>query len=473
MKRYEELAEAIAKSIRDEVLKPGEKLPSVRETSKKRGVSASTVFEAYYLLEARGLITTRPRSGYYVNSSVKKLRPLGEQKTEGLAKQQEVDVSELVFEVLEATRARSSVPFGSAFPSPVLFPMAKLAKTMSTTVQKMDPWRTVEDLGPGDNELRRQIALRYRIDGIDVPIDDIVITNGALEGLNLCLAAVTRPGDTILIESPTFYAALQSIERNGLKAVEVPSHPDTGIDLEIFEQTIQQYKPKACWMMTNFQNPLGSLMPDANKKRLVEIITQYQLPLIEDDVYGELYFDEKRPTPTKTYDTEGLILHCSSFSKTMAPGYRIGWVNAGRFAKQVERLKLSTSITTSIPAQQTIANYLAKGGYDRHLRQLRHVLVLQQLRYLKSIEQYFPEDTRISRPHGGYFFWIELPKNVDALKLHRTALDNGISIAPGPIFSAQRSFKNYIRLNYGHEWDEQVDDALAILGKLVANQSDL
>ncbi len=473
MKRYEELAEAIAKSIRDDVLKPGEKLPSVRETSKKRGISPSTVFEAYYLLEARGLITTRPRSGYYVNSSAKKLRPLAESKTEGLVKQQEIDVSELVFEVMEATRSRSSVPFGSAFPSPVLFPMAKLAKTMSTTVQKMDPWRTVEDLGPGDNELRRQIALRYRIDGIDAPVEEIIITNGALEGLNLCLAAVTRPGDTILIESPTFYGALQSIERNGLKAVEVPSHPDQGIDLDIFEEMIELYKPKACWVMTNFQNPLGSLMPDTNKKRLVEIITKNQLPLIEDDVYGELYFDDKRPTPTKTYDTEGLILHCSSFSKTMAPGYRIGWVSAGRFAKQVERLKLSTSITTSIPAQQTIANYLAKGGYDRHLRQLRHLLILQQLRYLKSVEQYFPEETRISRPHGGYFFWIELPKNVDALKLHRTALNNGISIAPGPIFSAQRRFKNFIRLNYGHEWDEQVDDALAILGKLIANQSDL
>lgn len=467
MKRYEELAEAIAKSIRDEVIKPGEKLPSVRETSQKRGVSASTVFEAYYLLEARGLITARPRSGYYVNSSVKKLRPLAEQKPEGIATQQEVDVSDLVFEVLEATRSRSSVPFGSAFPSPVLFPMTKLAKTMSYTVQKMDPWRTVEDLGPGDDELRRQIALRYRIDGIDMPTEEIVITNGALEGLNLCLAAVTRPGDTILIESPTFYAALQSIERYGLKAVEVPSHPDTGIDLDLMEECIQRYQPKACWLMTNFQNPLGSLMPDANKKRLVEIITKYQLPLIEDDVYGELYFDDKRPTPTKSYDAEGLILHCSSFSKSLAPGYRIGWVAAGRFAKKVERLKLSTSITTSIPAQQTIANYLSKGGYDRHLRQLRHMLILQQLRYLKAIEQYFPEETRISRPHGGYFFWIELPKTVDALKLHRTALDNGISIAPGPIFSAQRSFKNFIRLNYGHEYDEQVDDALAILGKLI------
>lgn len=467
MKRYEELAETIAKSIRDEVIKPGEKLPSVRETSKNRGVSASTVFEAYYLLEARGLITARPKSGYYVNYTAKRLRPLVEELNNYSTKQQDIDVSELVFEVLEATRARSCIPFGSAFPSPILFPMTKLAKTMSNTVQKMDPWRTVEDLGPGGDELRRQIAMRYRIDGVDIPQDEIVITNGALEGLNLCLAATTRPGDTVLIESPTFYAALQSIERNGLKAVEVPSDPVTGINLDLMELTIKKYQPKVCWVMTNFQNPLGSLMPAQNKKRLIEIITKYQIPLIEDDVYGELYFNEKRPTPAKSFDFEGLVLHCSSFSKSLAPGYRIGWVSAGKYAKQIERLKLSTSITTSVPAQQTIANYLKKGGYDRHLRQLRHTLILQQMMYLKSIEQYFPDGTRISRPQGGYFFWIELPKSVEALKIHRTALDNGISIAPGPIFSAQRGYKNYIRLNYGHEWDVQVDDALSILGKLI------
>jgi DNA-binding transcriptional MocR family regulator len=470
MKRYEELAESIAKSIRDEVFRGGDKLPSVREVSTLKGVSASTVFNAYYLLEARGLITTRARSGYYVNSNIKKLKPLDDTKTEEVGPHQAVDVSELVFEVIEATRSQDCVPLGAAFPSPLLYPFDRLAKMMAHSVQKMDPWCTVEYLGPGDSELRRQIALRYRIDGINIPVDEIVVTNGALEALNLCLSAITRPGDTVLIESPTFYAALQSIEKRGLKAVEVPGHPVTGIDLDLMEQTIIKHQPKACWFMTTFQNPLGSSMPDANKKRLLEILKKYQLPLIEDDVYGELYFDERRPTPTKFYDDEGLILHCSSFSKTLAPGYRVGWVTAGRFTKKVQWLKLSTTHTTSIPVQQTIANYLAKGGYDRHLRQLRHTLSLQQLSYFNSLEKHFPEGTRISKPHGGYFFWIELPQEVDVLKIHRTALAVGISIAPGPIFSAQRKYRNYIRLNYGHEWSQKVDDAIAILGKLILDQ---
>lgn len=466
MKRYEQLADDIAQSIREGVLRPGERLPSVRQTSASRKVSPSTVFEAYYLLEARGLITARARSGYFVSSGSQRLQPLPEPSVEVAESPAELDVSELVFEVLEATRARKGVPLGSAFPSPLLFPMARLARTLASTVQRMDPWRTVQDLGPGDAELRRQIALRYVIDGVQVPVEEIVVTNGALEALNLCLAAVTRPGDTVLIESPTFYAALQSIERSGLRAVEVPSHPVTGIDLDALEHAITKHHPRAIWLMTNFQNPQGSLMPDAHKRRLVELVTRHGIPLIEDDVYGELYFGEKRPTPAKAYDSEGWVMHCASFSKCLAPGYRVGWTAPGRFAKQIERLKLTTSLATNIPAQQALAAYLAKGGYDRHLRQLRHTLLLQQIRYLEAIERNFPEGTCISRPDGGYFFWIKLPPGADALKLHRHALKNGISLAPGPIFSAQRGFNDCIRLNYGHPWGDSVASALTTLGQL-------
>lgn len=466
MRRYEQLANDIAQSIHDGVLKPGDRLPSVRQTSANRGVSPSTVFEAYYLLEARGMITARARSGYFVSSGLLRLKTLQPQHPAELANPSAPDVSALVFEVLEATRERKCVPFGSAFPSPLLFPMARLGRTMAATVQKMDPWCSVEDISPGDADLRRQIALRYMIDGVQVPIEEIVVTNGALEALNLCLGAITNPGDTVLIESPTFYATLQSIERNGLRAVEIPSHPATGIDLDAMERAILTHRPAACWLMTNFQNPQGSLMPDAHKKRLVELITRHRLPLIEDDVYGELYFGEKRPIPAKAHDTEGWVMHCASFSKCLSPGYRVGWAAPGRFSKQIERLKLTTSLATSIPAQRTIAAYLSKGGYDRHLRQLRHTLLLQQMQYLEAIERYFPAETQVTRPQGGYFCWVQLPGKTDTLQLHRAALDHGISIAPGPIFSAQRNFRNCLRLNYGHPWNPRFADAMAQLSKL-------
>lgn len=467
MKLYEQLAESIAQSIQEGVLCPGDKLPSVRQSSINREVSPSTVFQAYYLLEARGLISARERSGYYVSGAALKIPNSPEPVSNDYEEITQIDVSELVFEVLESIRVKNVVPLGSAFPSPLLFPLNNLARTMASSVQIMDPWSSVDNLSPGDANLRRQIALRYMIDGLHVPTDELIITNGALEALNLCLMAVTRPGDTVLIESPTFYAALQSIERVGLKAVEVPSHPREGIDLIAMELALERHKPKACWLMTNFQNPLGSLLSNEKKKALVMLLTKYQVPLIEDDVYGELYFGEKRPTPAKAFDIDGLVMHCSSFSKCLAPGYRVGWVATGRYSKVIERLKLTTTLSASVPAQVALAKYLQKGGYDKHLRHLRHTLLVNQIKFTQAIEKYFPEGTRLTIPQGGYFLWLKLPDGIDALEVHRMALLNGISIAPGPIFSAQKKFTDYIRLNYGHIWDARIESSLSTLGSII------
>jgi DNA-binding transcriptional MocR family regulator len=468
MKRYEALAEEIAQSIRTGVMKLGDRLPSVRQTSTSRGVSPSTVFEAYYLLEARGLIRARERSGYYVIAGAKVLPPEPEQSARPSGDSAPVDVSELVFEVLESIRTRDVVPLGSAFPSPLLFPLPRLARSMATSVQEMDPWSTVDDLTPGNAALRRQIALRYLADGLHVHPDEIVITNGALEALNLCLDAVTRPGDSVVIESPTFYAALQALERRGLNAIEVPTHPRDGVDLDALADVLHRHQPKACWMMTTFQNPLGSTTPDDRKQALVDLLAAHDVPLIEDDVYGELYFGSKRPRPAKAFDTQGMVMHCSSFSKCLAPGYRIGWAVPGRYTKEVARLKLTTTLSASAPAQAALADYLAKGGYDKHLRQLRHALSVQQSEMMQAVARHFPRGTKATRPGGGYFLWIELPGNVDMLAVHRQALSLGISVAPGPMFSAHRRFANCLRINYGHPWTPKTESALMTLGRLIA-----
>ena len=468
MKLYETLAAELAQSIQDGVLRLGDRLPSVRQASSSRAVSPSTVFQAYYLLEARGLIRARERSGYYVAVGAQTLPPEPQQASQPNEDSATVDISERVFEVLESARMRDVVPLGSAFPSPLLFPLARLAKVMASTVQQLDPWSSVDDLTPGNPQLRRQIALRYLADGLHVQPDEIVITNGALEALNLCLMAVTRPGDAVLVESPTFYAALQSLERNGLRAIEVPTHPREGMDLAALARVLERHQPKACWLMSNFQNPLGSLMPDEKKRDLVELLARHDIPLIEDDVYGELYFGNKRPAPAKAFDTKGLVMHCSSFSKCLAPGYRVGWAVPGRYTRAVARHKLTTTLAASAPAQAALAAYLEKGGYDRHLRQLRHTLAVQQTQFMEAIARYFPAGTQATRPKGGYFLWVELPNNIDALRLHRQALAQGISIAPGPIFSAHHGFTNCIRLNYGHTWDARTEAALASLGRLVA-----
>ncbi|KJK05845.1 GntR family transcriptional regulator MpaR [Pseudomonas tussilaginis] len=466
MKRYEKFADDIAELIRSGVLGPGQRVPSVRYASQTHGVSPSTVFQAYYLLERRGLIRARPRSGYFVNAHAP--RQFSEpQIIEQASESTEVDVSELVFSILDSIKDPQTVAFGSAFPSPNLFPLPRLARSMASASREMDPRMVVTDLSPGNPQLRRQIALRYMVGGLMLPMEELLITNGALEALNLCLQAVTEPGDLVAIEAPAFYACLQVLERLKLKAVEIPVHPREGIDLGVLAQTLAKHTVKAVWCMTNFQNPVGASMPEEKKQQLVELLREHQVPLIEDDVYAELYYAQQAPKPAKAFDTDGLVMHCGSFSKSLAPGYRIGWVAAGRYAQKIERLKLMTSLCASMPAQAAIADYLQHGGYDRHLRKLRYALEEQQSAMLAAIARHFPAQTRVSHPSGGYFLWLELPEQMDSLKLFQMALAQGISIAPGPIFSPTQRFRNCIRLNYGSPWTEQSEKAMETLGRIV------
>jgi DNA-binding transcriptional MocR family regulator len=468
--RYEHLAEELAFSIRTGVMKFGDRLPSVRQLSTSRGVSASTVFEAYYLLEARGLIRARERSGYFVTAGGTSVPPTPDTISSYPNAHLPADASELVFSVLESVKSRDVIPLGSAFPSPLLYPLPRLARSLAHGASKMDPWATVDGMTPGNAELRRQIAQRYLADGVHVTPDDIIITNGALEALNLCLQTVTRPGDLVVVESPTFYGALQALENLGLKAVEVPSNPRDGIDLGVLAQVLSMHKLAACWLMTNFQNPLGSLMPDEKKRELVAMLALHGVPLIEDDVYGELYFGKRRPLPAKAFDEAGLVLHCSSFSKSLAPGYRLGWAIPGKFRQRVSRLKLMRTLAVAAPVQEGVADYLAKGGYDRHLRKLRHALSQQQTALTTAVLHHFPFGTRVTHPQGGYFTWVELPSSVDTLVLQQDARALEISITPGPMFSSRALFRNCVRLNYGHPWSPALDKAISMLGHLISLQ---
>jgi DNA-binding transcriptional MocR family regulator len=259
------------------------------------------------------------------------------------------------------------------------------------------------------------------------------------------------------------------LERFGLQAVEVATDPRTGIDLDALEVAIERHRPSAIWVMTNFQNPLGSSMPDEKKRALVEIASRHQVPLIEDDVYNELHDGDARPASTKAFDRDGWVLHCSSFSKTLAPGYRVGWVSAGRFTRAVAQQKLAASLATSIPVQLALANYLARGGYERHLKALRAKLRDFREAYATAIASAFPAGTRVSRPSGGYFLWTELPEGADALEISRRAMDAGISVAPGPMFSASGNFRNHLRINAGHPLTPRVVQALEQLGRIAAH----
>lgn len=472
MNRYKQYADELAQRIQTGQLRPGDRLPSVREVRRQRGFSASTVFSAYYLLETQGYIEARNRSGYYVSGTVPAVPEAELNASVPQAHAMPVDVSSLVFQVLAQARQRSLVPMGSAFPSPELFPLDQLALGMGRALRRMSPWQTVEDLSPGNPALRHQLAIRYGKLGMDVSPSELVITSGAMEALNLALEVTTQPGDVVAIETPAFYAALQALERRGLRAVEVQTHPRLGVELDSLRRVLDAHPVKACWFMPTFQNPMGCTMPDDTKAALVELLATRQIPLIEDDVYGELHHGPRRPPPAKAWDREGWVLHCSSFSKCLAPGYRIGWVAAGRFATRLAQHKLMSSLATALPSQLAILDYLQERSFERHLRVLRHALARQQAAALRAVEQYFPAGTRVTRPQGGYFVWVELPPDIDALAMHRQAVERGIGVAPGHLFSADQRHRHHLRINHGYPGDPRTEASFRVLGALAHGMRD-
>jgi DNA-binding transcriptional MocR family regulator len=464
-KLYEQVAERLGEAIAAGTLRAGDRLPSVRQLSASERVSVSTVLQAYVHLESLGLIETRPQSGHYVRRRAH-LRLAEPQVSQPAASATPVSVSALVARVYRAASDPRIVPLGAAFPSPELLPFRRLNRELAHLSRDEGEHAIEYDMPPGCLELRQQVARRSLDWGCPLAPEDFIITCGASEAVHLSLSAVARTGDTVAIESPAYYGTLQAIEAQGLRALEVPSHPRHGMELDALEAALGKRRVAAVLVVPSFSNPLGSCMPEENRRRLVAMLAERDIPLIEDDIYGDLHFGPQRPRPAKAHDTEGRVLLCGSFSKTLAPGYRVGWVAPGRYREKVELLKFAQTVATPTLPQLAIAAFLRNGGYDRHLRALRRQLASQVQRGVEAIGEHFPEGTRVTRPEGGSLVWVELPRQVDALVLHARALEAGISIAPGPIFSAQKRYGNFIRLSCGFPWSPRLEGALATLGSL-------
>jgi DNA-binding transcriptional MocR family regulator len=462
---YEQVARQIQQLVQQGTLRPGDRVPSVRKLVRQKGVSVATVLQAYRLLEARGVIEARPQSGFYVRPprwtpapEPEMFRPAGTSKN--------LSMAGLVLEVVGTLNRPGLVNFGAAVPNQELLPTRELHRSLSSAVRRQPALGNTCDPSIGLRALRVEIARHALEAGCSLGPDEIVITNGATEALHLCLRAVAQPGDTIAIESPTYFGILQTIEMLGLRACEIPTFPREGICLDELAARLGPARVKACLFMTNFSNPLGSCMPDAKKQRLAELLASRGIPLIEDDIFGGLTFGRVRPAVAKSFDREGLVLLCGSLSKTLAPGYRIGWAAPGKFLAEVHRLKHTCSLANVVATQMAAADFLASGAYERQLRRLRRVYAELIDRMSGCIAQHFPKGTRVTRPGGGQVLWVELPEEVDTLELHRVALAERISIAPGPIFSARQQYRNCLRLNCGNPWSEPVESAVARLGAL-------
>lgn len=461
---YERVADRVAHLIRKGTYRPGERVPSVRSLSRQMQVSISTAVKAYFHLENMGLIEARPQSGYYVRHQP--VHVVGEpEQTIVPAVPTLVSVNELVMMVVRDASNPDLVPLGLAAPNPENLPADRLNRILSQVARRNRSQGISYEFPPGCERLRIQLAQRALKAGCSLTPDQIMITSGCQEGVMLALRAVCRPGDTVAIESPIFYNLLQIIETLDLKALEIPTNPRNGISLSALRYALEHNPVHACLVIPNFNNPLGSCMPDDNKRELVRLLADHDIPLIENDVYGDLGFSNERPCAAQSFDTRGLVIHCSSFSKTLAPGYRVGWVIPGRFMERIERLKAVSNIATATLPQLAIAEFLVTGGYDQYLRKIRAIYSRQMSLMAQAVQKSFPEGTRVSSPAGGFVLWVEMPKTVDSIKLYELALRAGITIAPGRIFSAAGKYSNCLRLNAAF-WSRQIANAVGEIGEL-------
>lgn len=466
---YEEVANHIESLIKEGTLQSGDRLPSVRKLHNQMSVSISTVLEAYRVLEDRGLIEVRPQSGYYVKHHCTS-HPDEPNQSVPPKKICLVDAS-LALRINAALKNPKTIKLGAAVAAVELFPIAPLNRLIGQVLRNQPIESHSYTPLPGCESLRHEIARRMMEAGCSVTPDEIIVTNGTCEGIFLSLRAIAKPGDTIAIESPTYYGLLEIFQSLQLKALELPTHPRDGLSLEHLEKAIAQGKINACALVSNFSNPLGSCMSDEKKQQLVELLAKYEIPLIEDDVYGELYFQgDSRPKALKAFDRDGWVLYCSSFSKTLSPGLRVGWAVPGPYQKQVEQFKFSTNLSTATVPQLAIAAFLANGGFDRHLRQLRRAYHQQMMRMIQAICDYFPAETKITRPNGGHVLWVELPLGFDSMQLYEEACKHNISIAPGSMFSPSGGYANCFRLNAGLPWSEEIEGAMKTLGLMIKRQ---
>ncbi|WP_058910142.1 PLP-dependent aminotransferase family protein [Entomohabitans teleogrylli] len=463
MKKYQRLARQIADQIEMGVWLPGDRLPSLREQVAHSGMSFMTVSHAYQTLESQGTIVARPQSGYYVapRPGALKRQPVSVMRDEA------VDINTYIFEVLQASCRANVVPFGSAFPDPRLFPLSQLNRSLARVSKTATAVSVIDSLPPGNEALRHAIARRYAAQGINVSPDEIVVTAGALEALNLSLQAVTAPGDWVVVESPCFYGALQALERLRLKALAVPADIHEGIDLAALEEALANNPVKACWLMTNGQNPLGFTLSAEKKQQLIALLNRYGVALIEDDVYSELYAGRDKPLPARAWDSSGNTLHCSSFSKSLVAGFRIGWVAAGKHARRVQQLQLMSTLSTSSPMQLAVVDYLATRRYDSHLRRLRRTLAERKQQAYQALCRHLPPEVVVHNSSGGYFLWVELPETMDASALSEAALQHQISIAPGKMFTTSLAWHHCFRLNASWAWGEREEQAVITLARLM------
>ncbi|NVD06850.1 PLP-dependent aminotransferase family protein [Vibrio sp. JPW-9-11-11] len=459
MNRYQQLADQIKHQIEQSTWRAGEKVLSIRAASKSYLVSPSTVLQAYQLLESEGWLIAKPQSGYFVTPDRVRRQSGAHRTTPTLA------YNDRLYQFLKRSTS-AEIAFGSAFPAPDLFPLAVLNRHLASAGRQLPAQHVLHNLPPGNESLRRSIAQRYIMSGLNVSHDDIVLTSGAMEALNLSLATLCKPGDKVVLESPTFYGALQAVERFGLEAITVPVDPQTGLCVSALEQALKHHNIKACWLMSRYHNPTGASLSQQDKQTVVNLAHRYDVAIIEDDVYAELGVSDPVLSPFKYYDQEDKVLLCGSLSKSLCPGYRIGWVVNRRLSAQLQKQQMLSTLSASAPIQQGVAHYLQHESFDNHLRKLRKTLALRRCAMLELLDEHLPEHSQVHVSEGGYFVWVEFAKHVDCHSIYLSLLEEGISVADGGLFGPSSQFNHCLRINVSFAIDSAIEQAVAKIGQL-------
>lgn len=463
--RYAELADQLEQGIRSGTYAPGERLPSIRVLRGRTGLSVMTIHRAFRELEVRGLIDVRERSGFFVRPRARAQLPRPA-TTEVMPR--DATLHALTESVVAGTAARDLVPLGGAALSPDLVPVKQLARIAKERLGRDPAALARYSEARGLPILRREIA-KWRIAADEaVDPDDVVVTHGAMHAIRLALMAVARRGDLVVVENPTFFGVLQVLRDLGMRALEIPVHADTGIDAAALAGALAEHRPKAMVVTPSHQNPTGAVIPLELRRELLRLAREHETAVIEDDVYGDLHWSGAPLSTLRTLDPDNVI-YCTSFSKTLAPGLRMGFCLPGRHLDAITSLKLSGSICSPNLEQLVIGHFLAEGAYERHLRRLRPRIRTQTMRVAEALVRALPSSARVSDPTGGYLLWVELPSGVDSAALYEAALREGIHVLPGVVFSLGDTGRANLRISCGHPWSDRIETAIARLGGLVTD----
>ncbi|MFT6902602.1 MAG: DNA-binding transcriptional MocR family regulator [Colwellia sp.] len=463
---YQQVIDFVEFQQQSGAIRPGDKLPSLRKLSRQFEISVPTVKQAYLELERQGSISARPQSGYYLKTKqARTLLPM--RAIWASCEPAEISCRSLIEQVYDAVHMPDSVALGISNPVNAHPPDKTLARLMRSVLSRVS--EKAVSYGPinGDPKLRLNLAFRYQEQGVSVNHEDLIITNGAQEALSIALQCVAERGDIIAVESPCYFGLIELIESLGMKALEVYTCTEDGVCVVELAKVIKQHAVKVCLFSSAISNPLGSMMTDKQRQAMVKLLEKNDIVLIEDEVYSDLYFTEHRPVSAQLYSEKGLVLTCSSFSKTAAPGYRVGWLLPGKFEEKAKRIKRAQSCSTSMLQQWTLSDYLMSGEYDRHLQVLRKTLRYNCERMRALIAEHFPEQVCISKPKGGSVLWVRCRSHVDTSQFFKQAIAQGVNFAPGEVFSPSGKYKNYMRISYGVQWSEKIDQAIQVLGQLV------